>query len=115
MILKIERYQAGGNNQDWWLLDDIRKISKEEFVQHPDEDFSAEEADIFILDYIDWLKTINANVYLDDIREGRMERKVGSLVCRLSNGHEFKIIFDTIAYICNDEGKTIEKVVMNYR
>lgn len=115
MILKIERYPDGEESQDWWILDDIRKISKAEFEQHPDKDFDSGEADIFLLDYINYLKYINANVYLDELGDGRRKKKVVRLVCRLSNGNEFCVLFDTIAYLCNDEGKTIEKMVANYR
>ena len=111
MILKIERYV----DQDWWILDDIKKISKAQFNQHPDKDFSLEEADIFLLDYINHLKAINANNYIDDIADGKMEREVIKLICRLSDGSEFCVIFDTVGYLLNDSGKTIEKLVANYR
>ena len=115
MILKIERYKVEKDDQDWWLIDNIRKISKAEFNQHPDKDFNEAEADIFLLDYIDHLKGINANVYLDDIASGKRKRKVINLICRLENNNEFCILFDTVAYILNDSGKTIEKLVANYR
>jgi hypothetical protein len=38
-----------------------------------------------------------------------------TLICRLTNGDEFSIVFDTVAYICNDDGKTIEKILANYK
>ena len=115
MILKIERYPDCEDNQDWWLIDDIRKISKAEFNHPPEKDFDGVESDIFLLDYINYLKYINANVYLDELSDGRRERKVVSLICRLGNGNEFRVLFDTVAYILNDSGKTIEKIVANYR
>ncbi len=103
MLLKIERYSHG---QDWWILDDIRKISKAQFKQPTEQDFSDEEADIFILDYID---------FMNPEGHGQSHRNVIKLVCRVSNGNEFTVLFDTIAYLLNDNGKTIEKLVANYR
>jgi len=108
MILKIEGYPGPkiGPYQNWWLLDDIRKVSKIEF-QHPfSQDFNDDEADIFILNYENFLISIGAS---------QDSRKVIRLVCRLSNGNEFSVLFDTVAYLLNDEGKTIEKIVANYR
>jgi len=108
MILKIERYPGSKEKriyQNWWLLDDIRKISKAEFDHPFVQNFEDGEADIFILDYESNLLTVGTPP---------LSRKVVRLVCRLSNGSEFYVIFDTMAYILNDNGKTIEKIVANY-
>jgi len=102
MILKIERY----TEQDWWMLDDIRKISKRQFKQEFNKDFETGQADIFILDYIEYVNSTNIE---------QNSRIVIELICRLSNDTEFNILFDTVAYLCNDEGKTIEKIVANYK
>ena len=74
MILKIERY---GDEQDWWILDDIRKMSKAQFSQPTTKDFSSEEADIFMLDYED---------YLEEQGSWQNSRNVIKIICRLSNG-----------------------------
>lgn len=103
MLLKIERYKE---REDWWLLDDIRKVSKAQFNQPFNQDFDDEtDADVFILDYEDHLKAESA---------GQSSREVVRLVCRLSNGDEYTVLFDTVAYLLNDDGKTIEKIVANY-
>ena len=109
MILKIERYwgPAKDDPNDWWMLDDIRKISHYVYKKHPFvKNFSDVDADIILLDY---------EGYLDKIGGAQDSRDVIRLVCRLSNGNEFTVLFDTIAYILNDNGKTIEKLVANYR
>lgn len=111
MILKIERY----GEQDWWILDDIKKISKATFEQSPDKDFEVGEADIFLLDYINYLKEIGANEYLEGFKAGKMGVNGIRLICRTSDGSEFSVMFDTVGYILNDNGKTIEKMVANYR
>jgi hypothetical protein len=36
------------------------------------------------------------------------------LICRLSDGTEYTIAFDTMVYVMNDQGRTIEKIVANY-
>lgn len=111
MILKIERYHglpADSSPYDWWMLDDIRKISPYVYKNHPfDKDFSDTDADIMLLDYGEYLSKIGGG------QAGG--RDVMRLVCRLTNGNEFSVLFDTIAYILNDNGKTIEKIVANYR
>ena len=109
MILKIERYHGYAKDEpdDWWMLDDIRKISHYKYKDHPfDQDFSTLDANITLLDYEEYLKKTNA---------GQPHRDVIRLVCRSSNGNEFIVLFDTIGYILNDNGKTIEKLVANYR
>ncbi len=89
------------------MLDDIRKISHYKYKDHPfNKDFADIDADIFFLDYEDYLKKMG---------NAQSGRDVIKLVCRLSNGDEFVVTFDTIAYILNDSGKTIEKLVANYR
>ena len=103
MLLKIERYDK---EQNWWILDDIRKVSKAQFSHPAMKNFSSEEADIFILDYMDWIHSNGAD---------QMHRDVIKLICRISNGSEFTVLFDTIAYLLNDNGKTIEKIVANYK
>ena len=102
MILKIERY----NEQDWWMLDDIREVSKAHFDQDFKKDFEAGIDDIVILDYEKYLKSIGKE---------QKSRGVVRLICRLSNDSEFSIRFDTVAYLCNDEGKTIEIIVANHK
>ena len=110
MILKIERYYGPAKDDPncWWMLDDIRKISHYRYKNHQfNKDFSDDEADIFLLDYEEYLNKM--------FPEQKSSRDVIKLVCRLSNGNEFIVLFDTVAYLCNDEGKTIEKMVANYR
>ena len=104
MILKIIRYV--GNEGDWWILDDIRKISKvHEGSIAFDKDFDALNIDICILDFYDSL----------DDKSDQQFRDVIKLICILSNGDEFCVLFDTVAYLLNNNGKTIEKIVANHR
>ena len=107
MILKIGRYIEG---EDWWLLDDIRKVSKAQFTQPFTKNFETRDADIFILDYEEHLKSGQTS------GEEQMpgDRSVIRLVCRTAAGEEFSVIFDTIAFLLNDGGKTIEVIVANY-
>lgn len=107
MILKIERYV--GNKGDWWLLDDIRKISKVLIREMSFIEDVEESIDIFIFDFEQNLKDNGPDQKIPSCRD------VIKLVCRLSNGNEFILLFDTLAYILNDNGKTIEKLVANCR
>ena len=104
MILKIERYS---NRQQWWMYDNIRKIS----VTNP---LNKKELEDVIYD------TVIFDIDSDCTCRGPEEACdmcVSYLVatCRLNDGSEVGIAFDTIAYLLNDNGKTIEKIVANYR
>ena len=107
MIVKL----LENGSSDWVLFDNILKIRKvaEEYdfdpMKHPvDESGYLKTADYRLLDT--WQKHM----------EDKVPGKIGvvTLMCTLTNGFEYSISFDTQAYICNDEGKTIEKVVANY-
>jgi len=110
MILKIERYTWSRSTKDWWMLDDIRKVKKilirEVPFENPDE-----LPNNVVFDFEQYLKD-----HLN--KEGQIvpdKRNVIELICELSNSDEFVVLFDTTAYLCNDGGKTIERMVANYR
>lgn len=98
MILKVK---VNYEDRDWWILDDIRRVvvskqifshlSKEEHIKSVSKDI-----DICLLS--------NSN--------DKKGVKYIRLSCRKTNGEEFLVIFDTVAYLCNDEGKTVEKIVV---
>ena len=108
MILKVERYK---DNQDWWLLDNIAKISCSKPLRYSGvctPSVLGEDDNIIILDFDSKCNCRDDEGCSDCVRYHR-------LVCRTKDNNEFSIVFDTIAYICNDEGKTIEKIVANYK
>ena len=108
MILKIERYK---DNQKWWIYDNIVKISISNKMYHSKHsiDIHAEGIDAIFLDVEAKCECEPDTVVCNDC--------IGyyTLICRLNNYEEYSIIFDTVAYLCNDEGKTIEKIVANYK
>lgn len=98
MILKIERHDT---KQHWWLWDNIKKISLSYLLTKskptaPKAISDNPGTDAILFDHED---------------EGPYYR----LICRLNNNSEYSIAFDTIAYILNNNGKTIEKIVCNYK
>ena len=105
MILKVARYS---DKQKWWIYDDIRKISISEPMFHSGAPTVPDGMDAYIFD----MKT-----KCDCVVEGEgCSDCVGYyiLICRLNSGEEYSIAFDTVAYLLNDNGKTIEKIVANY-
>lgn len=107
MILKIERYK---NNQDWWLLDNIAKISCSKALHYSSvstPSLLGEDNNIVLLDFDTRCNCREGDACSDCTRYYR-------LICRTKDNNEFSVVFDTVAYICNDSGKTIEKVVANY-
>ncbi len=106
MILKIQRYK---DNQSWWIYDNIRKVSISKRMYHPGIPTVQDGMDLYIFD----IET-KCNCEVDG--EGCPDC-IGYyiLICRLNNGEEYSVAFDTVAYLLNDNGKTIEKIVGNYK
>lgn len=112
MILKIARYK---DKQKWWIYDSIRKIS----ISTPyicDGDY-AELPQAHNWDSV----FFDVGVRCDCRTNGKVPEencddcvRYYVLNCRMDNGEEYLIAFDTIAYILNDNGKTIDKIVANY-
>jgi len=108
MILKIKRYL---DYEEWWLLDNIHKISKSKTLKATREELIGdgvmrgivEDHDICIMDVLDNTSEFSSNHKFD----------YTILICRgKTTDSEFSVIFDTEAYICNDDGKTIERIVV---
>jgi len=97
MILKIKRYT---DNQEWEILDLIRKISIGKTVQRNRRDFDELEVDLVVMDNMD-----------SGDENPPADHPMKVLFCRLESGDRYTIVFDTVAYLCNDLGKTIEKIV----
>ena len=116
MILKIERYRE---DERWWLVDKIDRIAstvrletdtvkkrKEALIRLADLTlFDIPKCDCF------WNEDIGCNFCNEIPKDYRICR----LRCRLENGDDYTVLFDTIAYILNDNGKTIEKIEVNYK
>lgn len=105
MILKIERYTE---QQHWWMLDNIRKVSVSKLLLQRLDLWHNCNIQIFDMPNSDCTckgsgdECSNCKYYL-------------TLICRDKEGNEFAVAFDTVAYLLNDEGKTIEKIVANYK
>ena len=124
MILKIERhnYYNEPMAQDYWMLDDIRKyslsVSNYFVIEEEVNKFNAgkygfsaqfDYADIIILDHV-------GKFVRNYPSESKVKKiKYYNIIAGFSDGTEKVIVFDTLSYILNDNGKTIEKIVANYR
>ena len=109
MIIKIERYDKSSK---YWLIDNIKKVNVSiNLITRIEHKKNID--DISILDC--WNNTTNEVCSCEDENEACSNCTTSiRLICRSNDGNEFSILFDTIAYILNDNGKTIEKVVANY-
>ncbi len=108
MILKVERHNE---TQKWWMLDNIAKVSCSALLHHTKTRIVGEKDllhDIMILDHKNICSCAENEGCSDCIECYR-------LVCRTKEHYEFNVLFDTVAYLCNDEGKTIEKIVANHK
>lgn len=117
MILKIERYSGG---QKWWMLDNIAKISVSEVKKYRANGNNEFMDDIHLLDmaYREQPPVTGCNCCGENECETCKFIDYIQLVCRVKEDggkyEEFSIAFDTICYVLNDNGKTIEKIVVNY-
>ena len=119
MILKIERKR---DNQRWWLIDGIKRISSSLRMKYEtSEEQTAVMAggpDAAFLDF----KGCNCAPpgKEDKLKEGcsncvdHSHYRVCRLNCRMNDGSDYSVVFDTTVYILNDNGKTIEKIVANH-
>lgn len=89
MIVKIK----GIKEVDWWVFD---KVKKAHYGVNNYHEVMNDDCD---------LKLIN-----DDEVKARGD-KVLFLVMRLENDNEYSVSFSTKAYLCDDTGKTIEKII----
>lgn len=100
MIVKVERYK-GGNS--FILVDNIWQIHR----FNGWKDAPLRIGDIVIKDHYESLP--------EDAGFTPDYPYMIKLQCEKGDGSEINIIFDTVAYILNDQGKTIEKALANER
>ena len=103
MIIKIDSYNQ---EDDYRMYDGIEKYVLKKKRKSPKYD-QLTYHDILILDM----------EKICDCKEGDECSKCVdyyTMICKKTNGDEVSIVFDTIAYIMNNDGKTIEKIVANY-
>lgn len=115
MILKVERYK---DDQQWWLLDGIKRIGVSIKMKY-ETDENRKEAmagppDVAFLDLMKCNCSGESGNACSDCVDHRHYR-ICRLSCRMEDGSDYIVIFDTIVYLLNDNGKTIEKIVANYR
>lgn len=100
MIIKI---RDRSNGRDFWLYDKIARIVLYDIFYHPvGSDFSDEEADLVISNHSN-----NGDYKVDS------NSRFGKITARFDNNNEMCIIFDTVMYVMNDEGQTIDTIYIN--
>lgn len=116
MILKIKRCR---NDHGWWLVDGVRRIGASLRMKYEtSEEQTAAMAgspDVALLDFKDCncappYETGDGCNFCVDHKHYRVCR----LNCRMNDGSDYSVVFDTTVYILNDSGKTIEKIVANH-
>ena len=110
MIVKIQRYEK---DQDFWMIDGIKKISCSGYLLTRIEHHRIQD-DVSILDYYNFNMREKCTC-VGEKNECADCPACKRLICRDEDNNEFSILFDTIVYILNDNGKTVEKIVANYK
>lgn len=102
MILEIKDYEGG--KEKWHIMDNIESVIDCPTIHVPSKEYEFGESTTttFII--------VPANHIA---REANEDLKLGLLVCKRTNSDSrFKIFFNTEAYICNDDAKTIKRIVI---
>jgi hypothetical protein len=113
MILKIKRCK---DDHGWWLVDGVRRISASLRMKYETSEEQlaamAGSPDVALLDF----KDCNCAPPGDccDACVDHKHYRVCRLNCRMNDGSDYSVVFDTTLYVLNDDGKTIEKIVANY-
>jgi len=92
MIVKVQKSYEDTNK--WFMMDNITEVHYDSKIKP----FPTDEEFITTEDYITF------------IREGCVHYNV-IIVKNKIKRTEIRILFDTVAYICNDAGKTLEKIL----
>jgi len=108
MILKILRYnrKEKTDKQEYWMIDSVRKYSLSTPIRLSHKTYIGDYNAVFFD-----MPDIDCTCGDDDECDSCMYYNV--LICRLDDGSEYSIAFDTVCYVLNDNGKTIEKIVVN--
>jgi len=108
MIVKVERYK----DQKYWLFDNIAKLSvsrpRNRSWELDQPGPTAYEVNLFDIPKVCSCQPPSDKNACSDCVTYYV------IICRMKDGEEMAIAFDTVAYIMNDDGKTIDKVVANY-
>jgi hypothetical protein len=125
MMIKVLVYER---STKWWLLDNVAKmsLSEDRYLFNPTakageslkregKSFQSliEANDVVLLSKYQTLKEEDL-AYTSDTIDGSFPVRCCILHCTLKNGEEQSILFDSMAYILNDDGKTIDKIIANY-
>ncbi len=97
MIIKVKDVRK----KSWWVFGEIQKIRYETGI--PLRDAPADPDVSLLIDRPDTLSSGGTPV--------ENEYPVAILIFRDINNNEKCLVFDTVAYICNEQGQTIEKIV----
>ncbi len=112
MILKILRYNRQKKNenddQQYWMFDNVRKYSLSTPIRKQQKSLDGHDYDSIFMD----MPETDCICHDNDSCPHCIYYRV--LICRLDDGNEYSIVFDTVCYVLNDNGKTIEKIVANY-
>ena len=90
MILKIQDYTKAG----WWIIGELKKMHYKE---------------IYLKDVVNLESDYQLMVF-DEVLAKQDGRKGLEIHTRDTNNQILNIITDAICFICNNEGKTIEKI-----
>lgn len=101
MLVKVLGVTEDGK-EDWLYIGEVEELQVSDFIR-VDKQLDEAKRDEFIEDNY-WM--LSDELFKNNSNYIR-------IACTKRDGHMVSVVFNTVAYICNDSGKTIEKHVVN--
>ena len=104
------------DDTSWWFFDNIARAKVTHYVNNAAAHIAYPNPDVLFTNiHFNSKCECDGVVTEDGMTTGCSECVTTAVIsCRLENGNEVIIMLDTVAYLLNDNGKTIEKIVANY-
>ena len=102
MLVKVKGVTEDGKD-DWLYIGEVEELQISDIIHTADKT----------------QKELNENEFIEDNYWMFASEMFGQnheyirIACTKRDGHMVSVVFNTVAYICNDSGKTIEKHVVN--
>ena len=97
MIIKVQG--VGARGEEWCLIDKVDEVLQSRKVELTSAALKQE---------VD--QATHAFLTNPPVEGKESTHQVGIIRAKRADGSERHVVFDTVAYICNDQGNTIERV-----
>lgn len=101
MLVKVKGVTEDGKD-DWLYIGEVEELQISDVIY--ERALTATEA---------VKENVDVDYWMCSSKLFDKDRAYRRILCTKRDGHMVSVVFNTVAYICNDSGKTIEKHVVN--